>query len=116
MSGNSEPQITLELSEDGTYVATSSALPGLVVRAESEAAAIRKMRRAMKLHLREQERDFSRLGQRDEEADEPFRWSRWRVPLYLRPPLSRHVKLTLAAFSAGVVIGVSVFAVRRRRS
>lgn len=118
MTGNSDPQITLEQTDEGTYLATSSALPGYVARGDTEGAAIRKIKKALKLSFKEQERDFLRithpLGRR-RRPDETFRWSRYRAPLYLRPPLSRSVKLTLAAFGAGVAFGVSAFAIRKGR-
>jgi predicted RNase H-like HicB family nuclease len=120
MTGNSDPHITLEQAEDGSFVATSSALPGYVARAESEHAAIRKLKKALKTSFKEHERDFLRITERTPRgrrttADEFFRWSRYRVPLYLRLPLSRNVKLTLAAFGAGVTFGVGVLAYRSRR-
>lgn len=117
-TGGSDPQITLEQVDDGTYVATSSALPGYVARGESEGAVLRKIRRALKLSFKSHERDFVRstypLGRR-RRREEAFRWSRWRAPLYLRPPLSRNVKITLAAFGAGVAFGIGALAVRRVR-
>jgi predicted RNase H-like HicB family nuclease len=119
MTGNSEPHITLEQAEDGTFIATSSALPGFVARADTEGAAIRKIKKALKTSFKEQERDFVRVIERSPrgrrlDTDEFFRWSRYRVPLYLRFPLSRNVKFTLAAFGAGLAFGMSALAYRRR--
>jgi predicted RNase H-like HicB family nuclease len=107
MGANSEPQITLEQVEDGTFVATCSSLPGYVARGDTEGAAIRKIRKALKLSFKEQERDFLRIIPRDPPRED-FRWSRYRVPLYLRLPLSRHVKRTLSAFAAGMLAGASL--------
>jgi predicted RNase H-like HicB family nuclease len=115
MSADSDPQITLEKADDGTFLATSSSLPGYVAHGETENAAVRKIKKALKLHFKEEERDFERLAQRGESPDEAFRWSRYRAPLYLSFPLSRNVKLTLAAFGAGLLLGLSTYAYRRRR-
>jgi predicted RNase H-like HicB family nuclease len=120
MTRNADPHITLEQAEDGTFIATSSALPGFVARADTENAAIRKIRRALKTSFKEHERDFQRVIERTPrgrrpDADQFFRWSRYRVPLYLRFPLSRNVKLTLAAFSAGIAFGMGVLVNRLRR-
>lgn len=115
MLGNSEPQITLEQAEDGTFVATCSSLPGYVARGDTEGAAIRKIKKALKLSFKEHERDFLRVTPR-EYREEPFRWSRYRAPLYLRLPLSRPVKFTLVAFAAGVAFGACVLVIARRRS
>ncbi len=114
MIANSDPQIMLERADDGTFVATSSSIPGYVARGETEGAAIRKIKRALRRHFKEHERDFVRLAYRDD-REESFRWSRYRAPLYLRLPLSRGVKLTLAAFGAGVVFGLAVLTIRTRR-
>ncbi len=120
MTRNADPHITLEQTEDGTFIATSSALPGFVARADTESAAIRKIRKALKTSFKEHERDFQRVIERSPrgrrlDADEFFRWSRYRVPLYLRFPLSRNVKLTLAAFGAGIAFGMGVLVNRLRR-
>ena len=114
MHGTSGPQITLEQADDGTFFATSHWLPGFVARGETEEAARRKIRKALKLHFREEQRDFAPFSDRGR-RDEPFRWSRYRAPLYLRFPLSTPVKLTLAAFTAGVVFGVSALTLRKAR-
>jgi predicted RNase H-like HicB family nuclease len=120
MIHNADPHITLEQAEDGTFIATSSALPGYVARADTENAAVRKLRKALKASFKEQERDFQRVIERTPrgrrpDADEFFRWSRYRVPLYLRFPLSRNVKLTRAAFTAGMAFGMGVLVKRLRR-
>jgi predicted RNase H-like HicB family nuclease len=120
MTGNTDPHITLEQAEDGTFIATSSALPGFVARADTENAAIRKIKKALKVSFKEHERDFRRVTERSPrgrrlDADQFFRWSRYRVPLYLRFPLSRNVKLTLAAFGAGLAFGAGALAYRMRR-
>src|SRR5688500_8941082 len=47
-----EYQMVLEREEDGTFVATSPALPGYVAHGPSEAAAARKLRRAIRRHLK----------------------------------------------------------------
>jgi hypothetical protein len=120
MIHNADSHILLEQVEDGTFIATSSALPGYVARADTEGAAIRKLRKALKTSFKEQERDFLRVVDRTPrgrrpDADQFFRWSRYRVPLYLRFPLSRNVKLTLAAFGAGMAFGMGVLVKRLRR-
>jgi predicted RNase H-like HicB family nuclease len=114
MRGNSDVEITLEQAEDGTFLATSSSLPGFVARGDTEGAAIRKIKKALKVNLKEQERDFLRIIPR-EGRGEPFRWSRYRAPLYLRTPFSRNVKITLAAFCAGAFLGGSLLVLRTRR-
>ncbi|MFN2432680.1 MAG: type II toxin-antitoxin system HicB family antitoxin [Gemmatimonadota bacterium] len=109
-----DPEIHLEQADDGTFVATSAALPGYVARGDTESTAIRRMRKALKLAFKEQERDdFLRLSPREERGTS-FRWSRYRTPLDLRLPLSRRVKLNLAAFGAGFLVGVSAGAALRR--
>ncbi|MBA2565007.1 MAG: type II toxin-antitoxin system HicB family antitoxin [Gemmatimonadetes bacterium] len=116
MATHSDPQITLERVDDGTFVATSATLPGYVARGETEGAAIRKIRKALKLHLRDYERDFLRITD-VLDAPESFRWSRYRAPLYLQLPLSRRVKLNLVALAVGVSLGLTAFgAVSARRS
>ena len=82
-----DPQIHLERDEAGRYVATSAALPGYVARADTESAALRKMRRALRANVKEQERDFLRLSPREDR--DSFRWSRYRTPLSLARPLRK---------------------------
>jgi predicted RNase H-like HicB family nuclease len=110
---NSEPQITLEQSDDGSFFATCSSLPGFVARGDTEGAAIRKIKRALKHSFEDQRRDFIRITE-PESRGEFFRWSRWRAPLYLRLPLSRGVKMGLAAFGAGLVMGATAITLRKR--
>ena len=110
-----DPQISLERETDGGFVATSPALPGFVARGDSEASAMRRMRRALRHLARDQGREFeSWLG--GEGADAPFRWSRWRAPLALRLPLSRAMKTDLSLFGAGLAAGFVLLTVSRRRS
>ena len=113
MKPSLDPEIHLERDDDGRFVATSAALPGYVARADSEGGAIRKMRRALKLNVREQERDFLRLSPREDR--DAFRWSRYRTPLNFTWPLSRRVQLSLAAFTAGFLLAGSLTVVARRR-
>lgn len=114
MGLDSDPQIILEQADDGTFVATCPSLPGYVARGETEGAAIRHIKKALKLSFKEQERDFLRITPRDH-PQEAFRWSRYRAPLYLRFPLSRNVKISLVAFGAGVAFGVGVLAIQKSR-
>ena len=113
MRRKSDPHITLEQTEDGGFVAPSGSLPGFVAHGQTEGAAIRRMKRALKLNFREQERDFIRIATRD--GTESFRWSRFRAPLYLQLPLSRPVKINLAAFGLGFALGATATVLSTRR-
>ena len=114
MPPGTDPHIILERCDDGSFTAISTSLPGYVARGDTEGAALRKMRRALKLHFKHHERDFSRITRAGGDGD-AFRWSRWRAPLFLRLPLSRSAKLSVAAFGAGLTVGAFVFVVRQRR-
>lgn len=101
-------QILLEEEEDGTFVATSPALPGYVAYAASEAAAIRKLRRAIRRSLEGIAEDYDGKGSRN------GRVSRHRANLYLHRPLDTTTKVVMASLAATAVLAV-LYELNRRR-
>jgi predicted RNase H-like HicB family nuclease len=101
-------QILLEEEEDGTFVATSPALPGYVAYATSEAAAIRKLRRAIRRSLEGIADDYDGKGVRN------GRVSRHRAHLYLHRPLDTTTKIVVASLAATAVLA-ALYELRRRR-
>ena len=101
-------QILLEEEEDGTFVATSPALPGYVAYATSESAAIRKLRRAIRRSLEGIAEDYDGRGVGN------GRVSRHRAQLYLHRPLDTTTKVVVASLAATAVLA-ALYELRRRR-
>jgi predicted RNase H-like HicB family nuclease len=101
-------QILLEEEEDGTFVATSPALPGYVAYAQSEAAAIRKLRRAIRRSMEGIAEDYQGSAERN------GRVSRHRANLYLHRPLDTTTKVVMASLAATALVAV-LYELHRRR-
>jgi predicted RNase H-like HicB family nuclease len=105
-----EYQIVLEQEADGTYVATSPALPGYVAYGTSEASAARRIRRAIRRNLEGLEADHMASSEVTE------RTSRRKSSLHFQLPLTTTAKVVLGSLAlAGAAALISIEARRRRR-
>ena len=100
-------QILLEEEEDGTFVATSPSLPGYVAYAQSEAAAIRKLRRAIRRSMEGLAKDYRGS------AEGNGRVSRHRSHLYFHRPLDTTTKIVVASLAA-TALAALVYELTRR--
>ena len=87
--------IVIEQDDDGSFVATSPALPGYVAYAGSESAATRKLHRAIRRSLDGFAEDYRARSRVDADAT-----SRHKARLHFRTPLTPAAKLVLAATAA----------------
>ena len=104
-----EYQMVLEREEDGTYVATSPALPGYVAYGPSEAAAARKLRRAIRRNLEGFAADHVAASR--ERFD---RISRHRSKLHFQLPLTTTAKVVLASLALAGALALVTYQARRR--
>lgn len=110
-SDEDEYQIILEQEEDGTFVATSPTLPGYVAYGSSEAAAARKLRKAIRRNLEQFAADQSAA-----ERWGGYRTSRHRSSLHFQLPLTVTAKVVLGSIAlAGALALVTYGAARRSR-
>ena len=105
-----EYQIFLEQEPDGTFVATSPALPGYVAYGTSEASAARRIKRAIRRNLEGYAADALAASR---ELD--GHTSRHRTSLHFQLPLTTTAKIVLASLAlAGAATLISLEARRRR--
>lgn len=105
-----EFHVQLEVEADGTFVATSPALPGFVAYGQSEASAVRKLRRAIRRNLEgfaEDDVTVSRTGD--------GRISRYKSSLHFRLPLTTEAKIVLSSIAAASLLALLTYELRRRR-
>lgn len=105
-----ELQVLLEEEADGTFVATSPALPGFVAYGQSEASAVRKLRRAVRRNLEgfaEDDVTVSRTGDGTT--------SRHKSSLHFRLPLTTEAKIVLSSIAAAGLLAFLTYEMRRRR-
>lgn len=105
-----EFHVQLEVEADGTFVATSPALPGFVAYGQSEASAVRKLRRAIRRNLEgfaEDDVTLSRAGD--------GRISRYKSSLHFRLPLTIEAKIVLSSVAAAGLLALLTYELRRRR-
>lgn len=106
-----EYQIVLEREDDGTFVATSPALPGYVAYGTSETTASRRLKRAIRRNLEGFAADHI-----DDSTEFPGRTSRHKSSLHFQLPLTLTAKIVLGSLVlAGAATLLSLEA-RRRRS
>lgn len=98
----------IEEEPDGSFAATSPALPGYVAYGQSESGAIRRLKRAIRRNLSDVAEDYDRTGR-----DADGRASRHKSRLYLEPPLTTSSKIVLAG-AAIALLGLLLYEIRRR--
>ena len=103
-----EFQVLLEEEEDGTFVATSPALPGFVAYGQSEASAVRKLRRAIRRNLEGFVEDHLRVTRADSTT------SRHKSALHFRLPLTTTAKIVLTSMAAATLFAFLTYELRRR--
>jgi predicted RNase H-like HicB family nuclease len=104
-------QILLEQEPDGTFVATSPALPGYVAYGTSEASAARRIKRAIRRNLEGYAADAVAASRELGDG----RTSRHRTSLHFQLPLTTTAKIVLASLAlAGAATLISLEARRRR--
>ncbi len=103
-------QVVVEQEPDGTFVATSPSLPGFVAYGSSEAAATRRLRRAIRRNLEGLAADHVASSALANE-----RTSRHRSSLHFQLPLTTTAKIVIASLAlAGAVALLSIETHRRR--
>ena len=108
---NGQFQVIVEQESDGTFAATSPALPGFVAYGSSEAAAARRLRRAIRRSLAGVAADH--VDALHKPGD---RVSRHRSSLHFQLPLTLTAKLVIASVAlAGAVTLISIGTHRRRK-
>jgi len=104
-----EYQILLEQGEDGTFVATSPALPGYVAYGPTDASATRKLRRAIRRNLEGFAEDYDRsstaLGEQV---------SRHKHSLHFGLPLTTTAKVVLSSLALATAAGLLKLSLRLR--
>jgi predicted RNase H-like HicB family nuclease len=103
-------QVVLEQEEDGTFVATSPALPGYVAYGPSEAAAARKLRRAIRRNLEGFAADHVAAS-----SGGPERTSRHKSSLHFQLPLTTTAKIVLGTLALAGTLALLSLEVRRRQ-
>lgn len=108
--GDQPYQVVVEREEDGVYIATSPALPGYVAYGQSEAAAVRKLRKAIRRNLEGFAEDWVRASRAP--AD---RTSAHKHRLHFGLPLTTTAKLVLGSMALAGAAGLVRLAYRLRR-
>ncbi|MEJ2152534.1 MAG: hypothetical protein P8Y29_06215 [Gemmatimonadota bacterium] len=101
-------QVFLEEADEGTFAATSPALPGYIAYGQSESSAIRRLKRAIRRNLDGVAKDHVRVSDHGN-----GRASRHKSHLYLQPPLTATTKIVFAS-AALVALAVLAYELRRR--
>lgn len=104
-----EYQILLEQEEDGSYVATSPALPGFVAYGQTEASAARKLRRAIQRNLEGFAEDYDRSSSAVGEHV-----SRHKHSLHFGLPLTTAAKVVLSSLALATAAGLLKLSLRLR--
>ena len=104
-----EYQMVLEREEDGTFVATSPALPGYVAHGPSEAAAARKLRRAIRRNLEGFAADHV-----DASREPSQHTSRHRSRLHFQLPLTTPAKIVLGSLAIAAALALVTYRARHR--
>lgn len=105
-----EYQIVVEIEEDGAFAATSPMLPGYVAYGPSEAAAVRKLRRAIRRNLEGFAADHV-----DAIRDAAGRTSRHKSSLHFQLPLTTTAKIILGSIALGSALALLTYGAARRR-
>lgn len=103
-------QVRVEQEEDGTFVATSPALPGYVSYGPSEGAAVRKLHKAIRRNLEGFAEDWVKSSRVP--AD---RTSRHKHSLHFGRPLTTTAKIVLSSAALAAAAGLVKLAVRLKR-
>ena len=101
-------QVFLEEADEGTFAATSPALPGYIAYGQSESSAIRRLKRAIRRNLDGVAKDYVRVS--DEGNG---RASRHKSHLYLQPPLTGTTKIIFASVAL-VALALIAYELKRR--
>lgn len=104
-----EYQLLVEQEDDGSFVATSPALPGYVAYGQSQTAAVRKLRKAI-------QRSMEGFAQDWVTASRPTRGktSRHKSYLHFRLPLTTTAKIVLGGLAMGTALALLSLEIRRR--
>lgn len=108
---NGQFQVIVEQEADGTFAATSPALPGFVAYGSSEATAARRLRRAIRRNLEGFAADHVHVS-----SAEGDRISRHRSSLHFQLPLTLTAKLVIASVAVAGAVALISLETRRRRS
>ena len=108
---NGEYQVIVEMEADGTYAATSPALPGYVAYGQSETAAMRRLQRAIQRSLEEVAADYDAASAVGSE-----RTSRHRSRLHFQLPLTLTAKVVIGSLALAGALALISYGTHRRRS
>lgn len=108
--GELADQIVVEQEEDGVFVATSPALPGYVAYGQSEAAAVRKLQKAIRRNMEGFAEDWVRASKAPLD-----RTSRHKTRLHFGLPLTTTAKVVLGSMAVAGAAGLVRLAYRLRR-
>jgi predicted RNase H-like HicB family nuclease len=108
---NGEFQVVVEQEADGTFAATSPALPGYVAYGQSEAAATRRLQRAIQRNLEGFAADYDASSEGGGE-----RTSRHRSRLHFQLPLTLTAKVVIGSLAVAGAIALLSYGTHRRRS
>lgn len=102
-------QVLVEREDDGSFVATSPALPGYVAYGQSQSAAVRKLRKAIRRSMEGFAEDWVT-------ASRPTRGrtSRHKSRLHFELPLTTTAKVVLGGLAVGTALALLSLEVRRR--
>lgn len=104
-----EFQVLLEEDETGVFVATSPVLPGFVAYGQSEASAVRKLRRAIRRNMTGLAEDYVLVSHTGNGTT-----SRHKTSLHFRLPLTTTAKVVLSAVAMASLAALTYGARRRR--
>jgi predicted RNase H-like HicB family nuclease len=104
-----EYQILIEREEDGSFVATSPALPGFVAYGQTEASATRKLRRAIQRNLEGFAEDHDRSSSATGEHV-----SRHKHSLHFGLPLTTTAKVVLSSLALAGAAGLLKLSLKLR--
>jgi len=104
-----EYQVLVEQEDDGSFVATSPALPGYVAYGPSQSAAVRKLRKAIRRSMEGFAEDWVTVSRGAGRAT-----SRHKSHLHFRLPLTMTAKLVLGGLAMGTAVALLSLELRRR--
>lgn len=102
-------QVLVEQEDDGSFVATSPALPGYVAYGQSQASAVRKLQKAIR-------RSMEGFAEDWDTASRPRggKTSRHKSHLHFQLPLTTTAKVVLGGFAVGTALALLSLEIRRR--
>ena len=106
---NGEFQVFVEQEADGTFAATSPALPGYVAYGQSENAATKRLQRAIQRNLEGFAADYDEASTSVGE-----RISRHRSSLHFQLPLTLTAKVIIGSLALAGAIAIISYGARRR--